>query len=250
MRLTILGSGTMMPTLRRYPAAYLIEDGETKLLLDCGHLTLARLIERNINLHDIAAVGITHFHTDHFSHVLPLVHARWVDDMVRQQEHQPLTVFGPNTLEERFRKLREVMWPEPTESYAVTFVEGTVSHTVANITLHTFPIEHVPWFPSVGFKVVAEGKSLVYTGDLNDEQAKQFDDAIRGADLLLIEAAGIQPSKTHFTAEQAVELAERCGIKRVILTHVNEDRVPQIQAVIAKHPQLLTLATDGMIFEL
>lgn len=72
MRLTILGSGTMMPTQRRYPAAYLVEEGDAKLLLDCGHLTIARLIERGIDPHSITTVGITHFHTDHFSHLLPL----------------------------------------------------------------------------------------------------------------------------------------------------------------------------------
>lgn len=250
MRLTILGSGTMVPTQRRYPAAYLMEEGDTKLLLDCGHLTIARLIERGVNLHDITAVGVTHFHTDHFSHLLPLVHARWVDDMVQQKEHRPLTVFGPATLEERFKKLREVMWPEPTESYAVSFVEDTISRKVGGLALRTFPIQHVPWFPSVGFKIVTRDKSLVYTGDLNSEQGSQFEDDIRDADLLLIEAGAMRPSKTHFTAEQAVQLAQRCGIRRVVLTHIHEDRVAQVQAIVAQHPALLTLAEDGITIDL
>lgn len=250
MRLTILGSGTMMPTKNRYPAAYLLEEGDTKLLLDCGHLTIARLIERGIDLHSITAVGITHFHTDHFSNLLPLVHARWVDDMVQQKEHKPLTIFGSASLEERYKKLCEVMWPEPTESYAVNFVEGTVSRKVGDLALLAFPIQHVPWFPSVGFKVVASGKSLVYTGDLNSEQGKQFEDDIRDADLLLIEAGAVRPSKTHFTAEQAVQLAQRCGIKQVILTHIREDRVEEVQATVARHPDLLTLAQDSMTIDL
>jgi ribonuclease BN (tRNA processing enzyme) len=250
MRLTILGSGTMMPTKNRYPAAYLVEEGNTKLLLDCGHLTIARLIERGIDLHNITAVGITHFHTDHFSNLLPLVHARWVDDMVQQKEQRPLTIFGPATLEERYKKLREVMWPEPTESYAVTFVEGVVSRKVGNLALLAFPVQHVQWFPSVGFKIVAGGKSLVYTGDLNSEQGSQFEDDIRDVDLLLIEADAVRPSKTHFTAEQAVQLAQRCGIKRVVLTHVREDRIEQIRAIVAQHANLLTLAEDGMTIDL
>jgi ribonuclease BN (tRNA processing enzyme) len=250
MRLTILGSGTMMPTKNRYPAAYLVEEGDTKLLLDCGHLTIARLIERGIDLHSITAVGITHFHTDHFSNLLPLIHARWVDDRMQQKEHKPLTIFGSATLEERCKKIHEVMWPEPTESYAVNFVEGTVSRQVGNVALLAFPIQHVPWFPSVGFKVVAGGKSLVYTGDLNSEQGDKFEDDIRNVDLLLIEAGAVRPSKTHFTAEQAVQLAQRCGIKRVVLTHIRDDRTAQVQAIVAQHPDLLTLAEDGMTINL
>lgn len=251
MKLTILGSGTMMPTKNRYPAAYLVEEEDTKLLIDCGHLTIARLIERGIDLHSITAVGITHFHTDHFSNLLPLVHARWVDDRMQQKEHKPLTIFGSATLEARYKKLREVMWPEPTESYAVNFVEGTASQQVGKLALLTFPIQHVPWFPSVGFKITAGGKSLVYTGDLNSEQSPQFEDDIRGTDLLLIEAGAVKrPSKTHFAAEQAVQLAQRCGIKRVVLTHVREDRAAQVQAIVAQHLDLLTLAEDGMTIDL
>lgn len=250
MCLTILGSGTMMPTQNRYPAAYLVEEGKTKLLLDCGHLTIARLVERDVDLHAIMAVGITHFHTDHFSNLLPLVHARWVDDMVLQKEHRPLMIFGPATLEQQFQKLREVMWPEPTETYAVSFVEGVGAQDIDSLTLQTFPIQHVPWFPSVGFRAVVGSKSLVYTGDLNSGQGSQFEDDIRDADLLLIEAGAVRPSKTHFTAEQAVSLAQRCGIKKVVLTHVREDRIRLIQPILDQYPELLTLAEDGMIIDI
>jgi ribonuclease BN (tRNA processing enzyme) len=250
MRLTILGSGGMMPTKNRYPAAYLVEEGDTKLLLDCGHLTLARLIERDINLHDITAVGITHFHADHFSNLLPLVQARWVDDMILQKEHKRLTVFGPSTLEERFNKLREVMWPEPNESYGVEFVEGILNRKVGDLVLDTFTVRHVPWFPSVGYKVRAGGASMVYTGDLNNEQGKEFEDNVRGADLLLIEAGAVQLSKTHFTAEQAAQLALRCGVKQVVLTHIREDRLPRVRETAAGLADLVTIGEDGMKVEL
>lgn len=32
MRLTILGSGTMMPTRRRHPSGYLVRDGQTLVI--------------------------------------------------------------------------------------------------------------------------------------------------------------------------------------------------------------------------
>jgi len=250
MRLTILGSGGMMPTKNRYPAAYLVEEGDTKLLLDCGHLTIARLIERDFSLHDITAIGISHFHTDHWSNLLPLVHARWVDDVLLKKEHKRLIILGPVTLEERFNKMREVMWPEPNEAYPVEFVEGISNRKVGSLMLETFPVRHVPWFPSVGYKVTDGKKSLVYTGDLGSNQEKRFEDDIRGADWLLIEGGAVQPSQTHFTAEQAAHLAQRCGIKRVVLTHVRVDRVALVQAVVAKYPDILTLAEDGMTVEL
>jgi ribonuclease BN (tRNA processing enzyme) len=249
MKLTILGSGTMMPTKNRYPAASLIEDDATKMLLDCGHMTIPRLLERDIDLHSITHVCITHFHADHFSHLLPLVQARSVDDMVRQQDHRPLVVYGPQTLVERFGKLREVMWPEPKENYAVSFVEGKGEYSVGKLKLTVFPVQHVPWFPSVGYRITGGGRNLVYTGDLNNQQAARFEDDVRGADLLLIEAAAEKQSKTHFMAEEAVALARKCAIKRVLLTHIRDDYLARVQLVIDKHPDILTLAKDGMRVE-
>lgn len=250
MRLTILGSGTMMPTKKRYPSSYLVEKGETKLLLDCGHMTIPRLLEREIDLHSITHVCITHFHADHFSHLLPLVQARWVDDMVRQQDHRPLVVYGPQTLTERFGKLREVMWPEPKESYAVSFMEGEGEYSVGQLKLKVFPVQHVPWFQSVGYRLTTGGKSLVYTGDLNNDQEERFYKDIEGADVLLIETGALTSvSKTHMTAEQAARLAQRCGIKRVILTHIREDSLPRVRETAAGLAGLVTIGEDGMRVE-
>lgn len=254
MKLTILGSGTMMPTANRFPSSYLLEIGQTKMLLDCGPLAIARLLEMNIDPQSITAIGMTHFHTDHFGGLLHFIHARFVDDKVYgRSEHTPLTIFGPETLEERFKKLREVMWVEPTESYPITWGEGVQETPMENFQVSTFPIRHVEWFKSVGFKIHAEGKSLVYTGDLCEEQDARFEQELQGVDLLLIEAGALTPStpsKTHARATYALELAKRNGIQRVVLTHIHESRIPGIEMVIAEHPNLLTLANDKAIIEL
>lgn len=252
VRLTILGSGTMMPTRERHPAAYLIEHGETRLLLDCGHTTVARLVEHNVDLHRIDAVAITHFHTDHFADLLPLVHARWVDDAHCGRTHRPLTVLGPRTLAARFQKLREVFWPEPKESYALTLREVSEEDepiAIGSLAVRPFAVRHVEWFPSVGYRVEAEGRSLAYTGDLGTGQDGAFRQAIADADLLLIEAGARKPRPNHFTAEEAAELAQECGIRRVLLTHVRAEHLPHLRRVVARFPTLLTLAEDNQELE-
>ena len=115
LSLTILGSGTMMPTVSRHPAGYLLEVNEKKILIDCGHTTIARLVEMGVDLHSIGAIFVSHFHTDHFADAFPLMHARWVDDLSKpekERQQEPLLIIGPKTLEERWEKLKEVFWPE------------------------------------------------------------------------------------------------------------------------------------------
>lgn len=245
LTLTVLGSGTMMPTRRRYPSGYLLRAGPWRILLDCGHLALARLVEERVDLHAIHVVCISHFHTDHFSGVLPLVHARWVDDVLRERVHRRLTVLGPQSLAERFRALRAVSWPEPAEEYPVQFLEGARRYRIGGVTITSFPVRHVPWFPSVGFRISVGRKSLVYTGDLGSRQDPGFERELRGASALLIEAGTTKRAPSHFTVEEAVALAQRCGIRRVLLTHVRDEHLPVIRRAIRGLSRVVTVVEDG-----
>jgi len=250
MKLTILGSGTMVPTKKRYPSSYLLDAGSSRMLLDCGPLTLARLVEHAVPFREIEAVCITHFHTDHFAGLFPLVHALWVDNKVTKRQDIPLTVMGPKTTEERWKKLREVFWPEPSESFPLHVREAPVQETVGSLSIESFAVKHAPWFLSVGYRIRSGGKMLVYTGDIgSDHPMEDLVERVKGADLLLIEAGGTKPSPNHFTIEQILKLQDEAGVKRVIATHIREQNLPLIQSKISGRKNV-TIAEDGMVVEL
>lgn len=221
MKLTILGSGTMLPTKERFPSAFLLEESATKILLDCGHGALARLTEIGVDPREIDAIFISHFHTDHIGDAFNLVHARFVGDLYEGKEHRLLTFFGPTTLQERFRKWREISWPEPGEEQPLEFYEGTFELKIGDIHIRTFPIIHVPWFPSVGARITVSGKTIVYPGDVGS--AQDFNELVevsKNADLLIIESGGEKPTPNHFTLEQTEELARRANISKVLIVHL------------------------------
>lgn len=248
MRLTVLGSGTMTAGGGRFPSSYLLEEGGTRMLLDCGFLVMMRLLERNMDFQSIDAILLTHFHTDHIGHLLPLLHARHVQAMFTHSSPRPITVFGPLTLRERYAKLREVMWPEPKEEYPLTIVEGDTHERVGPFHVRSFPTQHVPWFPSQGYRIEAVGKSLVYTGDIGElQEQKPIEEAVQGADFLLIEAGASKPSKSHATAAYAFDIAKRHGVKRVLLTHIAEHRLRDVRAFAEAHRDILSIADDGMV---
>lgn len=248
MRLTVLGSGVMLPTRARSPAGYLVESGTTRILLDCGHGTIARLVQRDVDLYSINAVCVTHFHTDHFTDVLPLVHGRWVEDVNNKRPHTPLALVGPQTLAERLQKLRAVYWPEPNEAYPISIHED-VPVTVGTLAVQPFPVEHVPWFPCVGFKIREGERSLVYTGDVHRIAGAVVDRVLTGASLLLVEAGAVRAQGTHLTPQGALEIAHRAGIPRVVLTHIRAARVPDVRAAVAHAPHV-QIADDGMVVDL
>ncbi len=89
MQVTVLGSGSAMPTGKRMQTGLLLEHGDAALLVDCGSGVLHRLAETPISYSGIDGVLFTHHHLDHVSDLMPLLKARWLDGATE------FTVAGP-----------------------------------------------------------------------------------------------------------------------------------------------------------
>ena len=63
--LTILGSGTCVPSLTRNSCSFLLQTGGQNLLFDCGSGVMRRLLEIGVTIYDISHIFISHFHPDH-----------------------------------------------------------------------------------------------------------------------------------------------------------------------------------------
>ena len=69
-------------------SGYLIEEGETSILLDCGNGVFGKLRER-IDYIDVDAVVITHVHADHFIDLVPYAYG-----LLLAPRQQPVPVAG------------------------------------------------------------------------------------------------------------------------------------------------------------
>ena len=74
MRLTVLGKSPSWQDAGGACSGYLIEDGDTAVLLDCGNGVFAKLRER-MDYIDVDAVVISHLHADHFLDLVPYSYA-------------------------------------------------------------------------------------------------------------------------------------------------------------------------------
>ena len=89
MRITVLGSGSAMPTGERMQAGVLLERDDRALLIDCGSGILHRLAETTVGYAGLDGLLLTHHHLDHVSDVMPLLKARWLDGATE------FTIAGP-----------------------------------------------------------------------------------------------------------------------------------------------------------
>lgn len=245
-KLTILGSGTMMPTKKKHPPGYLLEVDNKKILLDIGPTTISRLIDMEIELDSIDILFISHYHTDHFADFLPFVHARMNKDMRNKKEHKRLMIFGPKDIKDKYLKLRKIFWPEQNEDYPLDFYEDIYELTIGNVQFQTFEVKHVPWFQSVGIKIIYNNKSFVYTGDIgSNHDIDSLKALVRDVDLLLIDAGYIRKTPNHFTVEQIIEIVGDANVKKAIGTHLSEKNV-HIQNEQIKEYGNIQLAEDLM----
>src|ERR671921_688256 len=74
MRLTVLGKSPSWQDAGGACSGYLLEEGETSVLLDCGNGVFGKLRER-IDYVDVDAVVISHLHADHFLDLVPYSYA-------------------------------------------------------------------------------------------------------------------------------------------------------------------------------
>jgi ribonuclease BN (tRNA processing enzyme) len=63
---TVLGSGSALPTLNRRPSAHFVNCNERFVLIDCGEGTQLQLRKYKLKFQRIQVILISHLHGDHY----------------------------------------------------------------------------------------------------------------------------------------------------------------------------------------
>ena len=93
-RVTLLGTGTPVPSAERFGFSTLIEAGDQKLVFDFGRGVTIRLAQLRIPFGKINAHFLTHFHSDHLNGLPDL----WLTGWLRPpygQRNQRFALYGP-----------------------------------------------------------------------------------------------------------------------------------------------------------
>ena len=88
MRLTLLGTGSTLPSPTRLQTGAVVHHAESPLLIDCGSGIAYRLAQSDIDYRDVGIVLLTHTHLDHVADLPTLAKARLLDG------HDTFTIVG------------------------------------------------------------------------------------------------------------------------------------------------------------
>lgn len=251
MRLTVLGSGAACAGAGGNSSGYLVEDGDIRILLDCGHGVASELIGI-VPPVDIDHIFISHMHADHFIDLLPLRFAvtKDMDGLRERRSHLHLPPGGNQALR---RVLEAVCFPlEFFDSvwHVSEYQPGEALKLGAGLQAQfAGGVHYIP-----GWAIRLDGSSsLTYTGDT--APSDDVRSLAQNTDLLLAEATLDEPEggavRGHLTATQAAELALAANARRLMLTHFwfDADRGAALAAAQAQLGDSVSVATDGMVLE-
>ena len=142
---TILGSGSAIPTLKRNPSAHLLNVNERLFLIDCAEGTQLQLRKYKIHFQRITHIMISHLHGDHYYGLMGLLTSFHL--LGRKDE---VLLYGPPLLQDIIDL--ELQASGTTLIYPLHFHPLTSDHFEQifendKVTVHAFPLIHsVPTF--------------------------------------------------------------------------------------------------------
>lgn len=205
------------------------------LLIDTAPDLRTQLLRENIGL--VHAVLYTHEHADHLM---------GLDDLRLFPFYlgHPVPVYCEELVEKRIRQTFDYAFDDRAHTH-----QGAVPQlTLRRITLEPFealgvritPLRliHGPRFEVLGFRV----GNVAYCTDTSEIPPASME-LMRGLDVLILDALRHRPHITHFSLEQAIEVARRLSPQRTLFTHISHE-LPYAETN-ASLPSRMELAYDG-----
>ena len=248
MKLYCLGTSHGVPAGDRFCSCYVLEVGEKLYVLDAGSPVAKQLLELGKKMENIQAMFLSHFHGDHADggvSLLTLCDWYFKEAAFEAWLPDPLTEKAIRVYSEA---CDDAYYNDGRIRLCVTqpgciFDDGTVRVTA-------IPVEHIidPVKRSYGFLVEAEGKRILYTGDLSYGLKREDFPKVAlesHMDLILCECA-------HFPVEKLESYMARVDTEYFAVAHIFpvEEKIPQLRAVEKKYPFRLLIPSDGDVLQL
>lgn len=253
MKLTLLGTGTPSPSLKRASSGYLIEVGGDVIVMDHGPGAHHRLLQTGRRAVDVTHMLFSHLHYDHCADFVRLFLTRWdmgADRIPELKVYGPphtrrmielmfgdeRAAFGPD-INSRIRHQGSIdifvarggvpprKWPRPE----ITEVQPTDKIKGNGWTVTVGAASHVqPYLDCYGYRLDSAEGSICYSGD-SGGVAPGIVELAKGCDVLIHMNhyfSGTEPTEIYRLVcgnhRDTAEVARKAGVRTLVLTHMLE----------------------------
>ncbi len=190
-------------------------------MLDCGDGSVRKILETKTKLLSISLILITHFHSDHVSGLTQVI-----ETMAMDKRSEELYIFGPPGLKEYFSTVQKITSVAVNRRFAINIEELSHGEELKLGEYEITPLAMQHTVPCLGYRIEHSEFSLAYTGDT--EPCDNLVSLAGNVNLLIHEATYLENERAkaretkHSTPGEAAQLATRCDVGKLLLTHVND----------------------------
>lgn len=137
---TILGSGSALPTLKKRPTSQLVQYSNKYFLIDCGEGTQVQVRKAKVSFLKISHIFISHLHGDHYFGLIGLISSMHLLGRVAD-----LHVYGPKELNEIIHVQLRASYTQLRYKLVFHELVGKDSQKIyedKNLEIHTIPLKH------------------------------------------------------------------------------------------------------------
>lgn len=212
MKITFLGTSHGIAEKNQFCSSALVSIGDRHYVIDAGAPLMTLLKNHNVAYEDVQGIFITHTHTDHF---MGLVEFTYQINNFSCFEHVNIPVFVPD--EQKYKDMFLFLFGKFEFSgrleYQV-YQDGVIFDDGA-LKVTAIPVGHCP--NAHAFLLEAEGKRVVFTGDMRADLA-DYPKVIteKPCDLVVMEGA-------HCTLDKdpIVNILKDSKCKKMLVNHCN-----------------------------
>lgn len=254
----LCGSGSPMPDPTRAGPCTAVLAGQRLFVVDSGAGGTRNLSLMNLPPGKVAAIFLTHFHSDHIDGLGELMLQRWAGGA----NTAPVPVYGATGVDRvvagfqsAYEQDRGFRIAHHGEKTVPPTGFGGAPHPFAapadgpdvvlidepDLKVVAFPVPHQPVQGAVGYKFTYKGRTAVISGDT--AKSSRIEAESKGADLLVHEGlapnlvaiqreAAVAQNRSNLAAimhdilsyhtapEEAAGIAQRAGVKYLLFTHI------------------------------
>ncbi|MDP1874147.1 MBL fold metallo-hydrolase [Phenylobacterium sp.] len=258
LHVALCGAGSPMPDVTRGGPCTAVIAGQRLFIVDVGSGASRNLTLMSLPPARVEAILLSHFHSDHMDGLGELLMQRWASSSAAASTpvygppgvETVLDGFAQAySLDRGYRIAHHGPEVTPPTGYGATarafeIPEGQTSLVILDepdLKITAFRVNHDPIEPAVGYRFDYKGRSAVLSGDTTPSPVVEAQ--ATGADLLVHEALSIDLvnrqraaaeaagrgnlarifsdiTDYHTTPEQAAQLAQRAGVKFLLLNHI------------------------------
>ena len=238
MKLKVLGTQSPYNTIGHNCPGFLITDGETKIMLDCGSGSHSLLNFPN-DLNNLSII-ISHLHRDHYNDIYNMQYSSFVFHNQKRIE-RAVDIYLPSSPENIYQDIIG-----ETKSFAnYSAIDEKSNISIGNIDISFCQTDHP--VETYAVKLSNGDRTIVYTSDTSFSCKDKLVEFAKNADLLICESSlltsyGFPEINSHLTAKQAGIIAKESNVHGLMLTHFWPEETPEKYVEEAKSIFSKTLA--------